>query len=218
MKISVLLADDHAILRDGLKAILNSQTGIEVIGDAEDGHTTVALAQELKPDIILMDISMPKLNGIDASEKVLGLVPETRVIMLSMHSNSEYIQRAFKAGARGYLLKESAGQEVVKAVQMVYQGHFFLSQRISDMLLDVMFTSVSKPSSSSLLEKLSLREREVLQLVSEGRTSVEIAEILSLSPKSIDTYRNRLMQKLEVSNIANLVKFAIQHGIITLEE
>lgn len=217
MTIQVILADDHAILRDGLRAILESQPDIKVVGDAEDGRQALALAQKTKPDIILMDIAMPQLNGIDAAEQILALQPDIRIIMLSMHSTSEYIQRAFRAGAKGYLLKDSAGQEVVQAVHKVFEGHFYISQKISDTIFELMFTFPPKTNSISSLDKLSIREREVLQLATEGKTSSEIAEILNLSPKSIDTYRSRIMQKLEIRDFASLVKYAIQHGIISLD-
>lgn len=217
MTIQVLLADDHAILRDGLRAILESQPDIKVVGGAEDGRQVLAMAQKIKPDIILMDIAMPQLNGIDAAEQILAFHPDIRIIMLSMHSTSEYIQRAFRAGAKGYLLKDSAGQEVVQAVRKVFEGHFFISQKISDTIFEFMFTVSPQTHSTSSLDKLSMREREVLQLVTEGKTSLEIAEILNLSPKSVDTYRSRIMQKLEISDIASLVKYAIKHGVISLD-
>jgi len=216
MRIKVIIADDHAILRDGLKAILQTHPSIDVVGDAADGLQAVALVEKLKPDVVVMDISMPHLNGIQATEQIMKFLPDCHVLVLSMHSTSEHIHRAMRAGARGYLLKESAGQEVTQAVLTVHDGHFYLSQKISDTLLGD-FNARPVQTGASLLERLSEREREVFQQVVEGKTSLEIATRLHLSVKTVDTYRSRIMQKLEVNDLASLIKFAIQNGVISLD-
>ncbi|VAW42531.1 Two-component transcriptional response regulator, LuxR family [hydrothermal vent metagenome] len=217
MSITICLADDHAIVRDGLGFLLNSQTDITVIGSVANGREAVQLAVELKPNIILMDITMPELNGIDATQQICQLVPSVQVIILSMHAASEHIARALQAGARGYLLKESAGDEVVSAVRAVYAGHHYLSQKISDTMIDDYLHQRQQIEIGSPLARLSTREREVLQLVVEGKSSAKIAKILSLSPKTVETYRSRLMQKLEINDLPALVKFAIQQGLTPLE-
>ncbi|MBL0174143.1 MAG: response regulator transcription factor [Ignavibacteria bacterium] len=217
MPIRVILADDHAVVLDGLRVLLESQGDISVVGTASDGRTAVALARELLPDIVVMDISMPELNGIDATCELREALPNVRVIILSMHSTSEHIYRALQAGARGYVIKESAGKEVVKAVIAVHGGKRYISEKISDLIIDDYVLRKDDSLSPSPLARLSLREREVLQLVVEGRSSSEIAGTLFLSPKSVDTYRSRLMQKLGVKDLSSLIKFAIQHGLTSLE-
>jgi DNA-binding NarL/FixJ family response regulator len=217
MSIRVLLADDHAVVRDGLRALLEAQDDIEIVGTAGDGRSAVLLASEVKPDIAVMDISMPQLNGIDATHEMKLLAPDVRVIILSMHSTSEHVFRALQAGARGYLLKESAGREVARAVKAVYDGRWYLSEKINSLLVDEFIQFRGDAPAVSPLARLSLREREVLQLVVEGRSSADIAGALYLSPKSVDTYRSRLMRKLGVKDLSSLVKFAIQHGLTSLE-
>lgn len=217
MSITVLLADDHAVVRDGLRVMLEAEADIEVIGDAAHGREAVQRAVQLGPDVVVMDIAMPELNGIEAAREIGNLCPSSEVVILSMHSTSEHIFRALQAGARGYLLKESAGAEVVKAVRAVHAGRRYLSERISDKVVDdyVRGRQVTEPSLP--LARLSPRESEVLQLVVEGKSSAEIAEILCLSPKTVETYRSRLMSKLAIHDLPSLVKFAIQHGLTALE-
>jgi DNA-binding NarL/FixJ family response regulator len=207
----ILIADDHDIVRDGLKMIIESQGDLRVVGTACDGHDVIRRAEELHPDIILMDISMPELNGIEASRLIKVRYPGIRIIILSMHYTSEHVFRAMYAGAQGYLLKESAGSEVVAALRAVIKGQRFFGRGV-ELPVD-MRTGVTTSLPKSPLDSLSQREREVLQYVVEGRTSAEIAELLSLSPKSVETYRSRLMVKLGIPNIPALVKFALQHGI-----
>lgn len=217
MNISVYIADDHAIVRDGLRILLDEQPDIEVIGDAPDGRETVRQVTELTPDVVIMDINMPDLNGIEATHQIMENCPSTRVVILSMFATQEHIFRALQAGARGYLLKESAGIEVVKAVREVMSGRRYLSQKISEDVIDDYVRLRDQAIDEDPLSRLSPREREVLQLVVEGKSSAEIAETLFLSPKTVDTYRSRLMQKLEIHDIPGLVKFAIQHGLTTLD-
>jgi DNA-binding NarL/FixJ family response regulator len=217
LNIRVLVADDHAIVREGLGTMLSNQPDMTVVGLATHGRDAIRMVGEYQPDVAIMDISMPELNGIDAISQMLPRHPNIKVIVLSIHETKPYVYRALKAGARGYLLKETAGLEVVEAVRAVYGGERYLSQRISDLVTDVSFRSLNGSKEVSPLEQLSPREREILQLVAEGKTSQEIGERLSISSKSVDTYRSRLMRKIGVKDVAGLVKFAIQHGVISLE-
>jgi DNA-binding NarL/FixJ family response regulator len=204
-------------VRDGLRFLLEAEPDISVIGDAGDGRETVRLVEKRSPDIVIMDITMPELNGIEATWEIGQKCPSAQVIILSMHSTDEHIKRALKAGAQGFLLKESAGVEVVQAVRKVHGGDCFFSQKISDRFIGNIVWQLCNDGVESPLDILSPREIEVLQLVVEGKTSSEIADILSLSPKTIETYRSRLMNKLGIEDIPSLVKFAIQHGLTTLE-
>jgi RNA polymerase sigma factor (sigma-70 family) len=217
MNITVFIADDHAVVRDGLRFLLQAQPDIEVVGDATNGREAVRWVEELKPDVVIMDITMPELNGIEAAQKIGETCPSTRVIILSMHSTTEHIFRALQAGASGYLLKESAGIEVATAVRAVYAGDRYLSQKIADRVIDDYIRHRERSTAESPLESLSAREREILQLVVEGKSSTEIAEILILSPKTVETYRSRMMKKLGITDLPGLVKFAIQHGLTSLE-
>jgi DNA-binding NarL/FixJ family response regulator len=214
MSITVFLADDHAVVRDGLRSLLEAQPDIRVVGDAANGREAVRQVVQLCPDVVVLDIAMPELNGIEAARGISRDCPSARTVILSMHSTAEHVFRALQAGARGYLLKESAGIEVVNAVRAVHAGRRYLSQKISDTLID---DYVRQRQPESPLSRLSRRERQVLQLVVEGQSSAEIAETLSLSPKTVETYRSRLMGKLGISDLPGLVKFAIQHGLTPLE-
>jgi DNA-binding NarL/FixJ family response regulator len=211
MTVKILIADDHAVVRDGLRMILGAKRDLSVIGTAASGREAVAKAEALRPDVILMDIAMPDLNGIEATRVISEADPSIRVVILSMYHTSEYVFRAAQAGARGYLLKESAGTEVVKAVRTVMEGKNFFGKGVERPPEGLL--AQDQRTAKSPLDSLSIREKEVLQLVVEGKTSVEIAETLALSPKSVETYRSRLMKKLSVKNIPSLVMFAIQHGI-----
>jgi DNA-binding NarL/FixJ family response regulator len=217
VKIRVLIADDHAIIREGLRVMLQSQQDMEVVAVATHGREAIQLVDQYEPDVAVMDISMPELNGVEVIERILPRHPHLKVVVLSIHDTKPYVHRALKAGARGYLLKETAGLEVVDAVRAVHRGERYMSQHISDLLMDVSFKKLEKSNDMSPLEALSPREREVLQLVAEGKTSQEIAVRLSLSPKSVDTYRSRLMHKLGLEDMAALIRFAIQNGVISLE-
>ncbi|HHX45048.1 MAG TPA: response regulator transcription factor [Chloroflexi bacterium] len=210
--ISVFLADDHAVVRDGLRLLLGIHGDIEVVGDAANGREAVAKVAQMCPDIVILDIAMPELNGLEAAQQIRDLCPSTQVIILSMYSTSEHVFRALEAGARGYLLKESAGTEVADAVRSVYNGRLYLSPTIADLVVDDYLQQQNRESRSPL-SRLSPREREVLQLVVEGKTNAEVAEILAFSVKTVETYRSRIMRKLGLSDLPSLVKFAIQHGI-----
>ena len=216
MAIRVLLADDHTVLRDGMHILLETQGDISVIGEAGDGRAVVVKAQQVCPDVVLMDIAMPELNGIEATAQVCQTCPSTQVVILSMYVTAEHIFRAFQAGARGYLLKDSAGTEVVHAIRAVYAGKRYLSQRIDPALLDAAMRQYQTVQTPSPIEQLSPRERQVLQLVVEGYSSAEIAQRLSFSPKTVETYRSRLMRKLGIRDLPSLVRFAILHGLTPL--
>ena len=211
MPIRILIADDHAVVRDGLSMILSAQDDITVEGTAVNGRDAINLAKRLQPDIILMDISMPELNGIEATRNIYRQLPEIKIIILSMHHTSEHVYRAIQAGAWGYLLKESAGNEIVTAIRTVQRGKKYFSAGIEEA-----FRSQGhnlEQTAESPLESLSQREREVLQHVVEGKTSAEIAQLIFISPKSVDTYRSRLMVKLGVHNLPALIRYAIENGI-----
>jgi DNA-binding NarL/FixJ family response regulator len=217
MSITVFLADDHAVVRDGLRYLLEAQPDIEVIGDAANGRQALHLIAQLCPDVAILDIAMPELNGIEAAHKICKECPPTKVIILSMHSADEHITRALQAGALGYVLKESSGIEVVNAVRVVHAGHHYLSQKLSDRLINNYVHQVKATQKKKPLARLSPREREVLQLVVEGKSNAEIADTLSLSIKTVETYRSRIFQKLNIDDLPSLVKFAIQQGLTTLD-
>lgn len=213
MAIRVILADDHAVVRDGLKLILRSK-GIRVLGEASDGRDALRLVRKHSPDAVIMDVSMPGLDGIKATELVREQYPSTEVIMLSMHGEAEYVRRALKAGARGYLLKESAGQEVVDAVKTVAAGERYLSRKVHDTVTDDYLKEGPRAKGRGKLDVLTPRERQVMALVVDDKSSTEIAALLDLSPKTIETYRGRLMSKLGVRTVAGLTKLAISEDLI----
>ncbi len=216
MTIELFIADDHGVVRDGLCSLLESEYDFKITGCADNGKKAVKQILQLFPDVVIMDISMPELNGILATEQVMNACPDTRVIILSMHTGREYIASSLKAGAAGYLVKESAGKEVVQAVRSVYTGHQYLSRSISDRVFD-QYARQQTGFIQNPVDRLSLREKEILQMVVEGKTSLQIAKILYLSPKTIDTYRSRMMNKLKIKDIPGLVKFAIRHGVTTMQ-
>ena len=211
MPINVLIADDHAIVRVGLRKILETQPDIVVTGEAADGGEAIALSGKILCDVIIMDIAMPGMSGIDALQSIRTLLPQIRIIILSMHDESEYVYRAFQAGASGYLLKGVAGDEVVTALRKVLQGEIYIGKGVEP-LLHAEHSFVENP-----LAHLSSREKEVLKLVVEGKSSMEIADLLSLADNTPDVYRIRIMKKLGLKNTASLVKFALQHGIDSLK-
>ncbi len=215
--IKVLLADDHAIIRDGLRVFLEMHPEITVVGEAVNGKEAVSRASALTPDVVIMDISMPELNGIEATRAIVQSNPATRVIILSMLGTSEHVFKALQAGAQGYLLKQSASQEVVDAVLTVNAGRRYLSEPITNVVVDGYLQQPEPAQEKTPLDRLSQREREILPYVVQGKSSAEIGELLFLSTKTVETYRLRLMQKLGVKDLAGLIKFAIKHGLIELE-
>ena len=212
--IRVVIADDHSVVRDGLGLLLEAEGDIEVIGGAANGNEVVRLARQTTPDVIVMDVAMPQLNGVEATLLIHEANPSVQVLMLSMHSTAEHIYRALQAGAAGYLLKESAGPEVVAAVRTVYAGRRYLSQKIAETVID---DYIRERRATSPLDSLSRRERQILQLVAEGRSTADSAKMLCLSPKTVETYRSRMMLKLGVPDFAALVRFAVRHGLTPLE-
>ncbi len=212
MSITVFLADDHTVLRDGLKLLLESQENLRVVGEAQDGREAVRLVAQLRPQVVIMDISMHQMNGIEATCQIRETCPETKVIILSMYSTSDHVSRALQAGARGYLLKAAGGIEVVQAVRAVHAGERYLSKKVADQMVEDYLTLMDG-TADDLLARLSPREREVLQLLAEGYSTAEIAEILPLSAKTVESYRSRIMEKLGLKNFAALIKFAIRHGL-----
>ena len=211
--ITIFVADDHAIIREGLAQLLQLHHGLAVVGTGEDGTASLQQILELRPDVAVLDISMPGLNGIEIAARLRDLEVPTKVVILSMHSSPEYVIRAFAVGARAYLQKESAATEIVAAIRAVHAGRRYLSTRIAAVMAD----RAGSPSGKSPLELLSAREREVLQLVAEGHSSARIGLLLHLSSKTVDTYRSRLMRKLDLGDVVAVVKFAVQHGLILLE-
>jgi DNA-binding NarL/FixJ family response regulator len=208
----VLLVDDHGIVRDALTAFLNKPDSVTVVGTAADGKEAILAAARLNPDVIVMDLMMPELGGLDALERILGLLPQSRVIILSACSSSEHVFRALRTGARGYVIKAAAASELLVAVDAVMAGERYLSSQITGLVIDAMLTN-SAPLSP--IERLSRREREVLHLTVTGNSSADIASKLSLSRTTVDTYRSRLMAKLDVPDRAKLIHFAIEHALVS---
>jgi DNA-binding NarL/FixJ family response regulator len=208
---TILLADDHAVVRDGLRVLLETGTDFKVVGVASNGMEAVDAAVRLGPDVVVMDIAMPELSGIEATRRIAERCPETRVLILSMFMSAEHVYRALKAGAHGYVLKESAGSELVEAIRKVRAGQRYMSHRITEALIEGYTQADPKISP---LDSLSLREREVMQQVLEGHTNAEIAEHLSLSTKSVETYRARILKKLRLKDTMELVKFGMRQGLI----
>jgi two-component system, NarL family, response regulator NreC len=214
MNIKVLIADDHQIVREGLRSMLEKEPGIKVVGEAEDGRKTLRLARELTPDVIIMDVAMPDLNGVEATRQIVAEFPAIKVIALSMHDDRRFVLNMIKAGAKGYLLKDSAFKDLAKAIRMVLANKTYLSSEIADIVVkDYVATSTSEEASA--FNQLSPREREVLQLIAEGKTTNQTAEHLHISIKTVETHRAQLMAKLKVKGVAELTKYAIREGLTT---
>jgi DNA-binding NarL/FixJ family response regulator len=211
--IRILVVDDHGIVRDGLSALLNGRSEMRVIGTAADGQAAVRAAARLMPDVVVMDLALPQLSGIDATARILAAEPSIRIVVLSASDTSEHVFRALRAGARGYVLKESASTELVQAVAAVSGGERYLSPRLTGVLIDGL---LGDPGRASPLESLSAREREVLHLTVTGASSADIGLRLSLSRKTIDTYRSRVMAKVGVADLAGLIRFAVAHAMAPL--
>ncbi len=210
----ILLADDHTILRAGLKMMLNAQPDMEVVGEAQDGRQAIQEAQRLQPDIVLMDITMPDMNGIEATKQIKRNLPTARILILTMHEHDEYVFQALRAGASGYMLKEAADTDLISALHIIQSGQFYLSPAAQSVMvgdyLQRVRTGEEKDSYSSLTE----REREILKLVAEGYTNNQIAERLIISPKTVDTHRTHIMDKLNLHSRAELVKYAMRRGLL----
>ena len=211
----ILIADDHGIVRKGLRLQLEQNPGFQVIGEATDGREAVRLTDELKPEVVIMDIAMPNLNGIQAAAQIVKRNPHTGVIILSMHSDESYLIRALTAGAKGYLLKDNADVDLYRAVQVVAQGKPFFSPAISNTLLEDYMRQLQQRGLQDSYDLLTDREKEILQLLAEGKSSKEVATDLNLSPNTVDTHRTRIMQKLDLHSSAEIVLYAVRKKIIS---
>jgi len=215
-KIKVLIADDHTILRQGIKALLDNQAEIEVIGEAKDGREALTLIERLLPDVVLMDIAMPGLNGLEATRRIKKKFPEIKVLVLTMYTNEEYVFQILNAGANGYLVKETAFQDLISAIKAVYRDEAFMSPSISKKVIN-RYTQRVRDANDTTSDILTTREREILQLIAEGSSSKKIAEALFISPKTVETHRTHIMDKLNIHNRTDLIKYAIRTGIVDID-
>jgi DNA-binding NarL/FixJ family response regulator len=216
-KIRVLLAEDHTIVRKGLRSILDAEDSVEVVGEAEDGRAAVEAVEHLRPDVVLMDISMPGLNGLEATRQIKRRAPHIRVLVLTMHTNEKYILQILQAGASGYLVKQAAVEELISAIQAVYRGDAFLSPSISKKVVQRYVQQGQVIAEEDSYELLTPREREVLQLIAEGHTNRDISRVLHISIKTVEVHRANLMKKLDLHSAAELTRYAIGKGIISPE-
>jgi DNA-binding NarL/FixJ family response regulator len=212
----VVLCDDHAIFREGLKNVLAANPALEVVGEAANGLQAVEMVKRLKPDMVIMDIAMPEMSGVDATREISAMLPETRVIILSMHSRKTFIMESLKAGARGYVLKDSAGEKLLDAVEAVLKGESYLDSPVAAHIVDefVKLPEKTVPESDDPPERLSERERQILRLIVEGNTNKEIAEKLFISPKTVENHRTRIMSKLGRHDVIGLIKYAFAIGLV----
>lgn len=214
-KTRILLADDHKLMRSGLKALIEQQPDLAVVGEADDGRQAVALAISLKPDLLVMDIGMPNLNGIEAAHQITQATPGTAIVILSMHSDESYVLRALKAGAKGYLLKDSAESDLIRAVHAVAGGKSFFSPAVSKVLLDDYVRKLQRSGAEDAYDLLTPREREILQLIVEGKSNKDVANLLNLSVYTVETHRSNIMEKLNLRGIPELILYAVRKGIIS---
>ena len=215
--IRILLADDHALVRAGIRALVQRVSGLEVVGEADNGREALRLAKSLSPNVVLMDISMPELNGLDAIARILQYDPKIAVIVLSMHESREHVLRALQAGASGYVLKNAAVDELEKAIRAVACGQKYLTPAVSEQLIASVTAPRSDASGTNPAESLTQRQREILQLIAEGRSSREIAALLNISVKTVETHRSLLMERLNLHDVAGLVRYAIRVGLVTID-
>jgi two-component system response regulator NreC len=213
-KLRILLADDHTVVRQGLRKVLEERPDWEVVAEAGDGREAVRQAEELEPDVAILDITMPLLNGVEATRQIVRRCPSTRVLVLTMHSDEAYVNQILQAGATGYLLKDSADVDLVQAVSAVSQGKSFFSPAIARMMLDDYVRQLADKGITDRYESLSEREREIFQLIAEGKANKEIAAILSISPSTVETHRARIMEKLDLHSAAEIVLYAVRRGVI----
>lgn len=216
--ISVLLAEDHTIVRKGLCSLLSNTEGVEIIGEAENGREAVRLVEVHRPDVVVMDISMPVLNGLEATKQIKKRFPDTKVLILTMHVNEEYIFEILKAGASGYIVKMAVPEELVLAIRAVAKGEKFFSPSVSTKIVDALFLKEIQENENPRYPRLTRREREVLQLIAEGHSNRKIAEMLFISIKTVETHRYHIMEKLNLHSAAELTRYAIQKGIISTED
>jgi two-component system, NarL family, response regulator NreC len=213
--IRILLADDHNVMRRGLRLLLENQRSFEVVAEASDGRQAVELAETLKPDVVVMDIAMPNLSGIEAAKRISAALPNTPIVILSMHSDESYVLRALKAGAKGYLLKDSAEGDLIQAIRSVHEGKAFFSPEISRMLVDDYIREIRMRGVDDSYELLTAREREILQLLAEGKSNKDIASLLNLSLYTVETHRRNLQDKLNLHSVAELILYAVRKGVIS---
>jgi two-component system, NarL family, response regulator NreC len=211
----IVLADDHTIVRNGLRVLLERQTDFMVVGEAANGREAIEIAERQSPDVVLMDVAMPTMNGIEAAARITSALPKTAVVILSMHKDESYILRALKAGARGYLLKDSAESDLIQAVRAVAAGKAFFSPAVSKVLAEDYIRQVQHRGLDDPYDLLTARERELLQMIAEGKSAKEIAALLNLSAHTVDTHRGNLMQKLHVHSIPELILYSVRKGIIS---
>ena len=216
MPTRVLLADDHKMMRDGLRLVIEKQRNMQVIGEAEDGQDTVRQARKLSPDVVVMDVAMPKLNGIEATRQIVATRKNTKILPLSAHADRRYVTEMLRAGASGYMLKHSASEELMEAIQTIMKGKMYLSPEIAETVVDE-YRRVAVPEAASAFSQLTEREREVLQLLTEGKSRKEIASSLCLSVKTIGTHVEHIMEKLNIHSLPELTKYAIREGLTSLD-
>jgi DNA-binding NarL/FixJ family response regulator len=217
MKIKVLLADDHQIIREGLASLLEKQFDLEVVGQAGEGRAAVSLARKLHPDVVVMDIGMPGLNGIEATRQIVAAAPGVKIIALSVHTEKPFVAGMLQAGAAGYLLKHNAAEELVRAIRLVVQNQTYLCPQVTGQVLEG-YTGRRSPADPSVFTVLSPREREVLQLYAEGKITRQIAALLNISPKTVEFHRRQLMDKAGCASFADLIKYAIREGLATFQK
>ena len=215
--ISIILVDDHVIMRDGLRNLLKEENDLEVVGEADNGRDAVKIILEKKPDIVIMDIAMHEMNGIEATRQIKKENPNIKIIALSMHSERQIVVGIFRAGASGYLLKDSTSTELIEALRTVYRGRNYISQKISDVVLQEI-SDIKKDSEKIGVEALTNRESEILQLISEGNSTKKVAEVLFISPKTVESHRANIMDKLNIHNLPELTKYAIRTGLTSLDD
>jgi DNA-binding NarL/FixJ family response regulator len=214
-KLRILLADDHTVMRTGLRVLLERQANLEVVGEAENGRDTIQLAASLRPDVVVMDVGMPVLNGIEATKTIVTDHPNIAVVILSMHADESYVMRALKAGARGYLLKDSAPADLLGAIQAVTQNKSFFSPKVSRILAEDYVRVLKQKGAVDSYDLLTSREREILQLLAEGKANKEVAAALNISPYTVETHRSHILEKLNLHNPAELILYAVRKGIIS---
>lgn len=213
--IRILLADDHTVMRKGLRLLLESQPDFSVVAEASDGRQAVEQAQATQPDVVVIDIAMPNLSGIEAAQRIVAALPHVAIVILSMHSDEGYVLRALKVGAKGYLLKDSAESDLIEAIKVVHQGKTFFSPEISKMLVEDYIREIRTRGAEDSYDLLTSREREILQLLAERKSNKEIAQALNLSPYTIETHRRNLQEKLNLHSLADLILYAVRKGVIS---
>lgn len=211
-KVRILLADDHELIRTGIRNLIGGVRDFQIVGESADGEETVAKVRELKPDVVIIDISMPKVSGIEATKRIRAEVPSAKVLVLTMHENAEYVYQILKSGASGYILKNAGKEEITEAIHAVMRGDRFFSPRISELMISEYVRQAEKRDDQSQGATLTHREQEVLRLIARGLNNQQIADKLFISPRTVDTHRTNIMQKLNIHDAVNLVRYALEHG------